>query len=397
MDYQVRPLTADDIRASRRLGWEAFGVPGSPPTEVPTEFPPGMRPFGAFDGEILAARMIDREYDSHFGGTLVPTCGIAGVTTAAEYRGAGLLTPLFRATLHAARQRGAAISTLFPTAPRIYRRFGYEMAGDYVTVEVPTTSLAALPAGDTLLVRRATAGDYDAVRTVYAAWASAQNGPLTRTGPSFPATADEFIESFTAVTVAVDGEGVVHGYVSWDRGQGYGENARLEVADLIATRPEATRALLAVLGSFASVAPTTRIDTSGVDLARLLIPSLHWRVVDSSPYMVRLLDLPSAFGTRRFAPHVEARLPFTLADEFLDELSGDWLLEVGGGIAQCTRAEGRGVGGPAFDGRGLALMYAGSQGAANLRMAGLLRGEAGQDPIWDNLFGGRQFHIRDYF
>ena len=75
----------------------------------------------------------------------MPTCGIAGVTVAAEYRGLGGMTPLFAETLRYARERGAVISTLFPTAPRIYRRFGYELIADFVTVELPTAMLAAVP------------------------------------------------------------------------------------------------------------------------------------------------------------------------------------------------------------------------------------------------------------
>ena len=38
--------------------------------------------------------------------------------------------------------------------------------------------------------RRATPADFDAVREVYDAWAAAQNGPLTRRGPSFPTDAE---------------------------------------------------------------------------------------------------------------------------------------------------------------------------------------------------------------
>jgi hypothetical protein len=44
------------------------------------------------------------------------------------------------------------------------------------------------------------------------------------------------------------------------------------------------------------------------------------------------------------------------------------------------------------------LLYAGVQSAANLRFAGLLwGGTPADDAILDALFGGRQFHIRDYF
>ena len=86
------------------------------------------------------------------------------------------------------------LSTLFPSAPGIYRPFGYELVGSYDVVEVPVGELATVrPPASTITTRRATAADFDAVRDVYDTWAAAQNGPLTRRGASFPATADEFV------------------------------------------------------------------------------------------------------------------------------------------------------------------------------------------------------------
>ena len=104
-----------------------------------------------------------------------------------------MLTPLFAETLRHARDRGALISTLFPTASRIYRKFGYEVIADFVTVELPTTALAAVPRPDAIQTRRADLSDFDRIREIYDAWAIAQNGPLSRRGASFTATAEEFL------------------------------------------------------------------------------------------------------------------------------------------------------------------------------------------------------------
>lgn len=82
----VRRLEANDSEAARRLGAEAFGEPSSPPTIPATIDEPGMVWYGAFEDDLLVARMVDREYEAYFGGVPVPTCGVAGVTVAAEYR-----------------------------------------------------------------------------------------------------------------------------------------------------------------------------------------------------------------------------------------------------------------------------------------------------------------------
>ena len=119
-------------------------------------------------------------------------------------RGQGLLTPLFVEALGHAKQRGSVISGLFPTAARIYRRFGYELIADYVSVEVRTEALASVTPPQSVRTRRAQVTDFDAVREIYDTWASGQNGPLSRRGVSFTATAEQFLDSFTGVTLAID-------------------------------------------------------------------------------------------------------------------------------------------------------------------------------------------------
>ncbi len=356
---------------------------------------PGFTWFGAFDSEVLAARIVDREFESWFGGVRLPTCGIAGVTVAAEYRRQGLLTPLFHETLRHAKQRGSLVSGLYPTAAKIYRRFGYELIADYVAVEVRTQTLAAVTPPLSVRTRRAGVTDFDAVRDAYDAWARGQNGPLTRRGVSFTATAEDFLDSFTGVTLAVDETEAVLGFASWKRGPGYGEKAVIEVADLLATTGDGYRALLGALGSFVTVTPTLRIDTSGDDLARLFLPGVEWRIVHSSPYMIKILDIRGALGALRYPAGMTATLDFSVANDFLAENNGAYRLQVSGGEARCSAG---GSGDRVLTPQGLALLFAGAQSCANLRAAGhLWGGDAGEDLDWDALFGGRQQHIRDYY
>ena len=86
----------------------------------------------------------------------MPTAGIASVAVRPEHRGAGLLAPLFAALLADARERGAVVSTLFPTAPGIYRRLGYEIVGELADVDVPVEPLTRIPAPAGITLRRPT-------------------------------------------------------------------------------------------------------------------------------------------------------------------------------------------------------------------------------------------------
>ena len=89
VNFTVRQLTAEDAEAAWQLGFEAFGVPSPRPAGHPRPARPGL--LRRLRRRRLGRQMIDRAYDSYFGGALVPTCGIAAVTVAAEYRGQGAL------------------------------------------------------------------------------------------------------------------------------------------------------------------------------------------------------------------------------------------------------------------------------------------------------------------
>ena len=399
----VRPLEAADAEASRTLGFEAFGMPTSPPSEPATLDQPGRSFHGVFAGDRLVGRLADRAYDSWFGGVPVPTCGVAGVTVALEDRGRGALSPLFATALRAARERGAVVSGLYPTAARIYRRFGYELVSDYRTIAIATAQLSAAAPPVGVSTRRAGLADLPSVRAVYDTWAAAQNGPLTRRGVSFPTTDAELLGDFDGITVAEDGDGRVVAYASWDRGQHYDERGTLEVSDLLAVSADGYRALLRTLGSFSSVAPRTKIDTSGDDLIRQFLPGRAWETVSSDPYMLAIIDVPGAFSRRAYPWFLSARLGFRVSELGANDggvdstsIAGAYRWEVAEGVGTCVAEDH--TDDRTFHPRGLALLYAGVQSCANLRWAGLLTGGLPeQDTVWDTLFGGRQFHIRDYY
>jgi predicted acetyltransferase len=269
------------------------------------------------------------------------------------------------------------------------------VVADFVTVQVPSQSLAAVTRPDGMRTRRATLDDVDAIRRVYDAWAREQNGPLSRRGASFTASAADFLAQYTGVTLAVDAGDVVHGYASWHRGASYGETGVLQVDDLLAVDADGYRGLLNAMGSFSSVTPLTKIDTSGDDVARLFLSSLHWQVVDTNPYMLKILDVSGALSLRGYPQGFSGELAFRVTGSFESDQDSGYILDVSSGRGNCVRAE---HGGRVFTQSGLALMFAGTQSSANLRSVGHLSGGVPEDDsTWDALFGGQQQHIRNYF
>ena len=396
MPLTTRPLTRDDFDQSMGLIREAFGdlPPGTTPQSPDDPPRPGYHAYGTFDDDHLVARLATRGYHSWFGGSAVPSGGIAGVVVTAERRGTKLLDELFRVALDdGLRERGEAVSTMFCTAPGIYRKFGYEVISSYDTVEVPAAALARIGAPAGVRTRRATSADFDAVCRVYDTWAAAQNGPLTRRGPAFPADAKAFIDAFTGVTLAVDDAGEVIGFASWHRGQETGDSATLEVVDLLALRGDAYGALWHVLGSFGSVVGQVRLCTSGHDVARLSLPSAHWKAVEREPYMLRVHDVPGAFAGRDWP--VDGDVAFSVDGDHVGTTNGAWRLVIERGKATCAPAAA--ADGPVMTPGGLALAWAGAQTCANLRMAGHLSGSMENDEALDRVLVPRPIHIRDYF
>ncbi|WKN47985.1 enhanced intracellular survival protein Eis [Nocardioides sp. Arc9.136] len=394
----TRRLTAEDREQSRRLGEEGFGAdpPGQPAPPAEDTSPAGGRhSWGRFAGDRLLARAVGLELGSWWHGTQVPTCGVADVTVAAEHRGEGLLRELFRALLEEASDRGEPLSTLYPTAPGIYRRLGYEVVCALDEVDLVTADLGLVRPAEGTTVRRATVADVPAVREAYDAWAAAQNGPLTRRGAGFGAPDAAWLEQVTATTLAEDADGRVVGFARWDRGTGYDEHARIAVPDLVGLTADAHRALWRVLGSFSTVAPTVRLTTSGADAARLVLPTSTGRRVVHRPYMLRVHDPARALTGLRLAPG-SWTAQLRVAGDVLGVADGGYRLVVEDGVSRCERADVP-PDAATYTTQGLALAFAGTQDSANLRLAGHLSGRRDDDRVLDLLLHGRPVHVRDYF
>lgn len=379
----VRPLEPDDLEVVQRLSGEAFGRgPRDDPWPTTLDLP-ARRFWGVEDGGELVAVAVHRAYESWFGGAAVPTAGIASVTIAAEHRGRGLLAPLFAEMTREARDGGAVLSTLYPTAPGIYRRLGYEVITSLDFVTVPTAALAQ--SGTTTPVRRAQRSDFPAIQAAYERWASAQNGPLTRWGPAFT---EEMMDAVTGVTVVdAPGEEGIRGYAAWDRGAGYDEKAELTVWDLIADDRDALAALLATLSTFAPVAPTTVLRTSGLDAVDHLIRSARTGLRSSHSYMLRVLDV-GALEHLRYPDDLDCTLAFGTE-------TSQHVLTVQDGRGTVSDV---GAGDRVLSPAGLALTFSGAQSASTLRRIGHLRGgDPADDARWDHLLRGRSVHVRDYF
>ncbi|NUO58221.1 MAG: GNAT family N-acetyltransferase [Hamadaea sp.] len=369
-DIDLRELTETDAEAAWRLGSLAFGYHDRP---MPTEFgdQPGRITWGAFDrsGRLLA-KAVDRDQGQWFGGRVVPTSGVAGVAVAAEARRTGLSRAVLTRLLAGARDRGAAISTLYPTTPFPYRRVGWEEVGALTSYSLPTASLATVrDAG--LALRPATVDDVPGIYAAYNRLARTGTGLMDRFGPLFTTTPEELVQAFDGLTVAVGPSGSIDGYASWERGSGYDESGRITAYDVIATTAEATGALLAMFGGWASVAPTTVLRLAYPDPLWFFLASPQAKVVKRQPWMLRVVDAARAVETRGWPEFVSGSADLELVDEQCPWNAGRFRLVLDGGAA---RLEPGGTGAVHVGPRALGVWYAGAAAPDALRRAGLLTG-----------------------
>jgi predicted acetyltransferase len=391
MAYEIRALTVDDLPASWELTRIAFGGDREAPPGWLGERP-GRVTWGAFDeGGRLVAKVMDRDQAHWFGGRLVPASGLAGVVTVPELRRAGLGRTVLTRTLHAARERGAAIATLFRTSPVPYRRVDCEEVGALTWMTMPASALLGVARPDGVTLRPATSGDLEAVEEIYRTVARTSAGMLERSGPLYAAS--DPLSGFDGVTLAVR-DGRVEGYATWDRKPGYDASGRIDVFDLIGLTPDATSALLAMLGSWADVAPTIGLRLPDGDAAPLLASFTGTAVESRDPWMLRVLDAPAAVAARGWPPHLSGSVDLELDDAVCPWNSGSWRLVLEGGEGWL---EPGGSGAVRMTMRGLAVLYAGGATPAVLRRAGLLAGDESADAFLAAASAGPPPALLDYF
>lgn len=96
----------------------------------------------AREGDAVVGGALAYQVDQLFGGRPVPAGAVADVAVVPEARGRGLAVALMGALEGAMRDAGLAVSPLWPSTVRLYRRLGWEVAGHALHHRVDTAALA---------------------------------------------------------------------------------------------------------------------------------------------------------------------------------------------------------------------------------------------------------------
>lgn len=365
---ELRDLQESDAEASALLSRRSFGF-SAPPSTEPARLITGSDNHGAFLDGTFVGQVVDLNDRQWWGGRLLGAADIAGVAVAPEVRGRGVARALMTRTLERARERGAAVSALFPSISSVYRAFGWASVGSVETWEVPTLALPRDPVPGHLEVRDGTAADLPAVRRLYTEVARAGNGMLSREEERFQWA--EFPSVADGLTMVL-ADGVVVAYAMWTRGGRYGRGADFVVHDVLATTTEAARALCAVLSSWHTVVPVMRLRLVGGDAVTEVLPLELGELHGSKAWMHRPVDVVEAVAGRGWPSSVRGRAVFELRDPMAPWNTGTWELDVDGGAAQLKR--GSADTSVQLTVGGFASLYCGRSTAAMLHQTGHLSG-----------------------
>ncbi|MFL6076940.1 MAG: enhanced intracellular survival protein Eis [Mycobacteriales bacterium] len=396
---EVRELRDDgDRREAWALGRLAFGY--GPAEAPPVALAPraGVTRYGAFDASgRLVGKANDLHHDQWWQGRRLAAADIGGVAVLPEARGRGVARAVLSRLLRDARERGAAVSALYPTVAAPYQSYGWERVGAMRTLDTATAELARPRPSPKLVTRPGGRADLPACADLYERIARSRCGMLTRRGPLFDVAGDGdgLPDGIDGLTLVEDGDQLV-GYARWRRGEGYRHGALLHVDDALAVTAEAATELVGVLASWHSVAQVLRVRPLEGEATALRLPLEAAAEHDCARWMLRPVDAVRAVTDRGWPASARGAVEFVLEDELAPWNAGAWRLELADGAGQLVPAAGQP--GLYLSIRGFALLYAGTARPHALQEAGLLRCESGADPAaLDLLAAGPPAQLLDYF
>ncbi|MFC1420100.1 GNAT family N-acetyltransferase [Streptacidiphilus cavernicola] len=350
-------------------------------------FDPG-RTLGAYDrGRCVGTfRSTDRELTVPGGAALVADA-ITNVTVAATHRRRGLLTRMMTQDLAAAAERGDSLAILVAAEYRIYGRFGFGPATAHRGY-----SIDKLRAGGVRVPAEADGGSFEFLTMeewrkfgpeLHDRFRRTQPGAIDRRAVNWQMRTGELQGSDRSwkeplVVLYRDAAGRPAGFLAYtvtDEWPNMITKCTLKVRDHVAV----DRAAAAAMWRYVlSVDWIDKVEISNIapdDPLPLLLDDPRACVDggDSSADFVwlRLLDGPKAFGARTYAG--AGQVVLQVADR-LGYLDGRWALTAAAdGTGGLTRADDGAPADLALDVRELGTLYLGSDSAARLHAAGLLR------------------------
>lgn len=343
------------------------------------------RSLGAFEDGVPVATFGAYTMSLSVPGGEVPTAGTTWVSVASTHRRRGLLRRMMQQHLEDVARRGEALAVLWASEAQLYRRYGYGLGSEEVTIEVRTRPAPELAphagvAGGT--IRHVPAAEAAAtLAPVYAAVRARRPGMVARSEAwwHFQVLADAKDRGgFSTKRVAAlmpDGGTEAAAYAVYQAKEEWrpgGEpGGALQVTELAGVDGPSEAALWRFLLATDLVVTVQARHRPVDDPLPLLLADLRQvRRRKGDALWVRVVDPPAALTGRTWAAPLD--LVLEVEDQLLPANAGRWRLRADdAGAATCDRSDRE----PdlACPIEALGALYLGGTPATQLAAAGLLR------------------------
>lgn len=388
MSYHV-PQDDTERRAFAEILAESFSVPVERFDE--------RFPFIGFEnlrvvrrGSAVAGGLWFIPMGQYFGGRSVPMHGVAGVGVGPDHRGSGVAHEVMASGMRELRERGVALSGLYPATQTLYRKSGYELAGARYEINMAVDRIRVREHG--VAARKLTEADHPEVEALYRTVARRRPGYLDRGLYIWDRVYRPYKE--TPYGYGVWGDEGLEGYmILFHRDREFGFY-NITLTDLVYATPRAGRRLLTVLAEHSSMARRVRWYGGPADPTIFLLAEQRYQLEMRFLWMLRITHLEAALAARGYPADLSAELPFALTDDVIPEHNGRFVLRIENGAGSVAPG---GNGDLKLDVRDLAALYSGFLPPHVLRQTGRIEGS---DEILDRaarIFGGPYPYMPDMF
>jgi predicted acetyltransferase len=333
---RYRAARRTDVETLAELAYRAYRVSSlEKRREFYTDHPRfGLRDVrvAELDGQIVGSLVL-YPFQAWVRGTRVPLTGIGSVAVSPEHRRRGIGEAMLKAMLREMRQRGDAMSVLFPFRDSFYRKLGYGV------IEVARQMAFAptlLPASDEARrVRRLMLPDRPSVEALYDKVAAGGHFALTRRREWWT----ERLWTTPRDWVVCEGRrrGQIEGYLCYEADAEAGPfRLSLTVQEFVAGTPEAHRGLIGHLASLSDqvaeihiIAPGDNAWTALLKTSQNLRPGLELSVYHDTGnvvngMMLRLNDVKAALECVPVSTHARGEIALEVDDQVVPANARAW-------------------------------------------------------------------------
>ncbi|MEO8106279.1 MAG: GNAT family N-acetyltransferase [Actinomycetes bacterium] len=339
----------DALRTVQTFGETVFGEPTheedltSPAYGVVDD----DRAFLAWDGDVVAGTCANFSLQTSTPGGSLPTAGVTWIGVLPTHRRRGVMSQMLTTLHEDGMARNEPIAALWAADAAIYGRFGYGVATQRLSIEIPhaPSALQGAPSDPSLRLRMVdTADDFALTAPIYEDAGRRRGGVLAiddKWNAAHIYDPPHYRDGATRTqTVVAEDDDGVRGFLryalkeSWPTGR-FAEGS-VVVRRLMSLDAAAHAALWSYCFSLDLMTKTTWWNLPVDD------PVLSWlehsrqttRQVNDAMW-VRILDLPTALSGRAYATDIDVTLKVT--DSKFAQNAGTWRLSGGPDGASCKR------------------------------------------------------------